>query len=101
MENPERKPEGVKDRRVISAGFFINVPFPGLGTVIAGSVRKGLMQVLLFAGGLALGILGAKISSALPLPGIASAFAGAAMMVVAWGWSITVTFFLLRNSANP
>ena len=103
MENQENeKPvkSRVLGRKKAAAGLFVNVIFPGLGALITGQVKGGLMQTFLFAGGISAGIFGTIASSESPWPGGFLVLLGPLMMVVAWVWSIASAAVLVRRSAS-
>lgn len=96
-EKPLQRP--VPGKKKAAAGLFVNVIFPGLGTLVAGRTREGLMQMFLFAGGFSAGIFGTAASSESAWPGGLLTILGAVMMVAAWIWSIAAAYVLVRRSA--
>ena len=97
--NQKTGQSGFPGRKRAAAGLFVNVIFPGLGTLAAGRVREGFAQAFLFAAGLLLGVFGTSVSFGLQWSGVAAAMFGTAMMITAWVWSIAVAAVLVRRAA--
>ena len=57
-------------------GFIVNFFLPGIGSMIAGAAGTGIIQLLMFAGGVILTMTG--ILSIIGIP----------LIVIAWIWSL-------------
>lgn len=71
-----------KEQVFAIVGIIINAfLLPGLGTIIAGQVRTGIWQIILFFIGVLLAIL----------------LIGIPLIIGAWVWSIITTVLILRK----
>lgn len=81
--------------------LVINALVPGLGTIIGGRVKTGLIQfLLLFLLGLSIGVLGAKITPASLLLGTGMALVGGIMLLTGWIWAILSSAMLIKKAAR-
>lgn len=73
---------------------------PGLGTIIAGNVKDGVIQlVILIIGGFVLGIFGASLAlGGLTIVGIMMMLVGGLLMVIGWIWALVSSALILKAS---
>ena len=78
---------------------------PGLGTLLGGRTRQGILQLIMFIGGLILGIAATVlvvpalvVSLVLGLFLVFLVMTGAVMMVIGWAWAVISGAILIRKA---
>ncbi len=74
---------------------------PGLGTIIGGKIKHGLVQLLLlYFGGIILAFLGFFLVIFSPILGMIIAMLGSLMALSGWVWAIISGVFLIKEASS-
>lgn len=74
---------------------------PGLGTIIGGRMKHGLVQLLLlWLGGIVLAVLGFSLVVVSPVLGLIVAMLGSLMVLSGWVWAIISGIFIVRDASS-
>ena len=107
VAKPVSAPKADKPRMVLAvAALLINAfLLPGLGTILGGRTRQGLLQLIMLVGGLMLGIAATIlaipaffVSQILGLFLVFLVMVGAVMMIIGWAWAVISGALLIRKA---
>jgi hypothetical protein len=85
-----------------ASSLLINaIIMPGLGTLIGGKIKEGLIQLfVLFLGGLVIIFIGILLGVISPIAGSILAVLGGLMVIASWIWGIVSGALLVRAAAK-
>ena len=89
MTKKKRKKQVAKKEKSISLGIafaalIANILIPGIGTLIAGKISSGVVQLFIFG----LGLITTFIIG----------WTGIAALIIAWAWAFATSLIILKNS---
>ncbi len=98
------KPQAVKSRpsmAVAIVALLLNILLiPGLGTILGGRVKHGLVQlILLWLGGIIVAFLGFFLVVASPMLGLVVAMLGSLMVLAGWVWAIVSGVLIVKDAS--
>ncbi len=96
------QPTGSKPSMAVAViALLINILLmPGLGTIIGGRMKHGLVQLLLlWLGGIIVTFLGFFLIMASPLMGLLVAMLGSLMVLAGWVWAIISGVLIIRDAS--
>ncbi len=93
---------GSKPSKAVAViALLINLFIPGLGTILGGKMKHGLVQLLLlWLGGIIVTFLGFFLVIASPIAGLIVAMLGCLMILAGWVWAIISGVLILRNASS-
>lgn len=81
------------------AALILNaMVLPGLGTLLGGRIKIGVVQVVVCVSGFVLGIFGFVIALLAPILGLFLAMLGGIMVVSVWVWAMVSGVMLVREA---
>ncbi len=97
------QPSGGKPSMAVAViALLINILLiPGLGTIVGGRMKQGLVQLLLlWLGGIIVTFLGFFLVIASPMAGLVVAMLGSIMVLSGWVWAIVSGVLIVRDASS-
>ena len=88
-----------KSHAVLFIGLIVNsMAFPGVGSIIAGVMKQGIVQAVLFIIGVSLAVIGFRMAD--PIAGLVTTMIGSFMVLIAWVWGIATSIIAVRKKVT-